>query len=65
VGKHCSNPQCFFLKNTEQNSQLAQYEKNKIDKDLFRKKKFIKRKKENHAWNLVIIYNVFLKKLHN
>jgi hypothetical protein len=52
----------FFLKNTEQNSQPAQYEKNKIDKDHFRKKKFIKRKKENHAWNLVIIYNVLKKK---
>jgi len=51
----------FFL-NTKQNSQPAQYEKNKIDKDHFRKKKFIKRKKENHAWYLVIIYNVLKKK---
>jgi hypothetical protein len=52
----------FFFLNTKQNSQPAQYEKNKIDKDHFRKKKFIKRKKENHAWYLVIIYNVLKKK---
>ena len=34
----------FFL-NTKQNSQPAQYEKNKIDKDLFGKKKIHKKKK--------------------
>jgi hypothetical protein len=28
----------FFFLNTEQNSQPAQYEKNKIDKDHFEKK---------------------------
>ena len=35
----------FFFLNTKQNSQPAQYEKNKIDKDLFGKKKIHKKKK--------------------
>jgi hypothetical protein len=37
MGKHCSNPQCFKEKNTKLNSQPAQYEKNKIDKDHYEK----------------------------
>jgi hypothetical protein len=38
----------FLKKTTKQNSQLAQYEKNKIDKDHFGKK-IIKIKKKNHV----------------
>jgi len=34
----------------------------KSTKTFLEKKKFIKRKKENHAWYLVIIYNVLKKK---
>jgi len=53
VGEHCSNPQCL-KKITKLNSQPAQYEKNKIDKDNYRKKN-----KKNHKktmWgNIVII----------
>jgi hypothetical protein len=37
VGEHCSNPQCL-KKTTKLNSQPAQYEKNKIDKDNYEKK---------------------------
>jgi hypothetical protein len=33
VREHCSNPQCFKEKTMKLNSQPAQYEKNKIDKD--------------------------------
>ena len=48
MGGHCSNPQCFFKKTMKLNFQPAQYEKNKIDRDNFekKKKKFIKRKKK-------------------
>ena len=39
-GKHCSNSQyVFFEKTTKLNSQPAQYEKNKINKDHFKKNK--------------------------
>jgi hypothetical protein len=34
----------------------------KSTKTILEEKKFIKRKKENHAWNLVIIYNILKKK---
>jgi hypothetical protein len=47
--KHCSNSQYFKEKTTKQNSQPAQYEKNKINKDHFGKKKekkFIKKGKK-------------------
>jgi hypothetical protein len=39
----CSNPQCLKEKNNE--VKFSQYEKNKIDKDHFKKKK---KKKKNH-----------------
>jgi hypothetical protein len=45
VGEHCSNPQ-FLKKTTKLNSQPAQYEKNKIDKDNSRKKIITKAKKK-------------------
>jgi len=45
VGEHCSNPQCL-KKTTKLNSQPAQYEKNKIDKDNSRKKIITKAKKK-------------------
>jgi hypothetical protein len=64
VGKYCNNPQCFKEKTTKQNSQPAQYEKNKINKDHFEKKKekkFIKKRKKIMQGNIVIIHN-FLKK---
>jgi hypothetical protein len=38
----------FFKKTTKQNSQPAQYEKNKIDKDHFGKKNH-KNKEKNHV----------------
>ena len=64
MGKYCNNPQCFKEKTTKQNSQPAQYEKNKINKDHFEKKKekkFIKKRKKIMQGNIVIIHN-FLKK---
>jgi hypothetical protein len=60
MGKHCSKRKTMwgntitiysviFEKNMKLNSQLAQYKKNKINKDQFEKKKeIIKRKKKNH-----------------
>ena len=45
--EQCSNPQCFREKTTQLNSQLVQYEKNKIDKDNS-EKKIIKKEKKNH-----------------
>ena len=45
VGEHYSNPQCFKKKPTKLNSQPAQYEKNKIDKNYYRKKFITKEKK--------------------
>jgi hypothetical protein len=41
VGKHCNNSQCFKEKSTKQNSQSAQYKKNKIEstKTISKKKK--------------------------
>jgi hypothetical protein len=65
VGKYCNNPQCFKEKTTKQNSQPAQYEKNKINKDHFEKKKekqFIKKRKKIMQGNIVIIHNVLKKK---
>ena len=55
VEKHCSKTKTiwenivtihsfFKKKSTKQNSQPAQYKKNKINKDHFEKKKFIKKK---------------------
>ena len=49
----------------KQNSQPAQYEKNKINKDHFEKKKekkFIKKRKKIMQGNIVIIHNVLKKK---
>jgi len=48
-------------KTTKLNSQLAQYEKNKIDKDNSGKKnkKIIKKIKINHVANTVAIHSVF------
>jgi len=48
-------------KSTKQNSQPAQYKKNKIDKDYFgkKRKKFINKTKEN----IVVIHNVLKKKI--
>jgi len=69
VGKYCNNPQCFKEKTTKQNSQPAQYEKNKINKDHFEKKKeekkFIKKRKKIMQGNIVIIHNVLKKKIQN
>jgi len=59
VGKYCSKTKTmwgnivaihnvFFKKTTKQNSQPAQYEKNKIDKDHFGKKNH-KNKEKNHV----------------
>ena len=65
MGKYCNNPQCFKEKTTKQNSQPAQYEKNKINKDHFEKKKekkFIKKRKKIMQGNIVIIHNVLKKK---
>ena len=65
MGKYCNNPQCFKEKTTKQNSQPAQYEKNKINKDHFQKKKekkFIKKRKKIMQGNIVIIHNVLKKK---
>jgi hypothetical protein len=65
VGKYCNNPQCFKEKTTKQNSQPTQYEKNKINKDHFGKKKekkFIKKRKKIMQGNIVIIHNVLKKK---
>jgi oligoribonuclease (3'-5' exoribonuclease) len=45
-------------KTTKLNSQPAQYEKNKINKDDF-EKKIIKRKKKTMYGNTVAIHNVF------
>jgi len=50
--KHCSNSQYFKEKTTKQNSQPAQYEKNKINNDHFGKKKgekIHKKRKNNHV----------------
>ena len=52
----------------KQNSQPAQYEKNKINKDHFGKKKekkFIKKGKKIMQKNIVAIHNVLKKKLQN
>jgi hypothetical protein len=65
VGKYCNTPQCFKEKTMKQNSQPAQYEKNKINKDHFEKKKekkFIKKRKKIMQGNIVIIHNVLKKK---
>jgi hypothetical protein len=51
----------FFLKTTKLNSQPAQYEKNKIDKDHL--KKIIKRKKKTTYGNIITIHNVLKKKI--
>jgi len=45
VGEHYNNPQCLKKKPMKLNSQPAQYEKNKIDKDNSRKKFITKEKK--------------------
>jgi len=65
VGKHCSNSQCFKEKKiTKLNSQSAQYSKNKINRDNFRKKKFNKTKHKKKtgekicAGNTVAIHSV-------
>ena len=65
MGKHCSNSQCFKEKQiTKLNSQSAQYSKNKINRDNFRKKKFNKTKHEKKtgekicAGNTVAIHSV-------
>ena len=67
--KHCSNSQYFKEKTTKQNSQPAQYEKNKINNDHFGKKKkekkFIKKGKTIMQENIVAIHNVLKKKLQN
>jgi hypothetical protein len=49
VREHCSTPQCLKKKITKLNSQPAQYEKNKIDKDNSgkkTKKKSLKKQKK-------------------
>ena len=65
-GKHCSNSQyVFFEKTTKLNSQPAQYEKNKINKDNYEKKTKKNHKKggKNHVWeNTVAIHSVLKKK---
>jgi len=72
VGKYYSKPKTMWgnivtihsvlkKKTTKQNSQPAQYEKNKINKDHFgkkRRKKFIKKRKKIMQGNIVIIHNV-------
>ena len=62
--KHCNNPQCFLKKTTKQNSQPTQYEKNKIKKDHFGKKKKRRNKfiKKTMQGNIVVIHNVLKKK---
>ena len=61
MGEHCSNPQCL-KKTTKLNSQPAQYEKNKIDKDNSRKKIITKAKKKTMWRNTVAIHSVLKKK---
>jgi hypothetical protein len=51
----------FFLKSTKQNFQPPQYEKNKIEKDNFRKK-VIKKGKKPTWGNTVVIHNVLKEK---
>jgi len=52
----------FFFKIRNKILNQLNMKKIKSTKTILEEKKFIKRKKENHAWNLVIIYNILKKK---
>ena len=58
MGKHCSNQRCF--KEKKLNCQLAQYEKNKFDTNIFEKKKCgeILQQGKNYVEKTVTIYSV-------